>query len=78
MPGKKAAEKLNVFCAQRFNHVTQVPFKVKIACFPSFPFPFSQQPSFLFVDPGKLAPFLVVGTEQILPARPVLSLDCSG
>mgnify|MGYP006996440846 CR=1 FL=1 len=43
-----------------------------------FPFPFSQQSSFLFVDPGKLAPFLAVGTEQILPARPVLSLDCSG
>ena len=55
--------------------MTQVPFKVNIAYFPSFPFPFSQQSSFLFVDPGKLAPFLVVGTEQILQARPVLSLD---
>ena len=53
--------------------MTQVPFKVHIANFPSFPF--SQQSSFLFVDPGKLAPFLVVGTEQILQARPVLSLD---
>lgn len=55
--------------------MTQVPLRVNIACFPSFPFPFSQQSSFLFVDPGKLAPFLVVGTEQTLQARPVLSLD---
>lgn len=50
--------------------MTQVPLKVNIACFPSFPFPFSQQSSFLFVDPGKLAPFLVVGTKQTLQARP--------
>lgn len=64
-----------MFCAQRFNAVTQLPFQVSVAYFPGFSFPFSQRSSFLFGDLGSLIPFSVVGTEHILQARPVLILD---